>query len=159
MRWWLLAAAIILADPAAGAGELTRPLVKSGDWAAIEHASVETAAPTMCLAIDPAAGLALRADAAGTELMVANRHWDLPEAVHWTIKVTMGSGTRSFSVTSNTTNTVSAAINPSIVPMLLDEMGRAPSMRVVVGETTPLKVSLAGSPVVLNAFRTCARIG
>jgi hypothetical protein len=157
MRWWLLATAVVFAG-SAYADESTRSLVKSGDWAAIEHVPAGTAASKVCLAVDATVGMALRADAASTELMVENPHWDLPAAVRWTISVAVGSDTRTLLITSNTTNTVSAAISPSVAHRLLDEMRQAASMRVVVGQTTPLKVSLAGSPVVLEAFRTCARL-
>jgi hypothetical protein len=105
MRWWLLATVAVLAG-SANADELKRSLVKSGDWAAVEHAPAATAPPDMCLAIDPTVGLALRADAGGTELVVENPHWDWPAVVRWTIKVTVGPETRTFSITSNTTNRV-----------------------------------------------------
>jgi hypothetical protein len=157
VRWRLLAAGAVLCGPTC-ADEFTRPVVKGGDWAAVEFAPSETASLVACLAIDPTVEVALRADAAhaDTELMVGNIHWDLPAAMEGTLKVTVGMDTRSFSITSNTNNIVSAMINPSIVPTLLDEMAKATGMRVVVGKTTPLKVSLAGSSVVLDAFRTCA---
>jgi hypothetical protein len=155
MRWWLLPTAVVFAGPAY-ADELARSLVKSGDWAAIEYAPAETASPNVCLAVDATAGMALRADPAGTELVVENPHWDLPAVVRWTMKVTVGSNTRTLLITRNTTNTVSAPIDPPVLHMLFDEMAMAAGMRVVVGETTPLKVSLAGSPAVLNAFRICA---
>jgi hypothetical protein len=157
MRWWLLALGVVLFGPAY-AGELTRSLVKSGDWAAVEYAFAEKASARACLAIDPTVEVALRADATDAELMEGNIHWDLPAAMNGTIKVTVGADIRSLSITSNTNNIVSATIDPSGLPLLLDEMAKAGSMSVAVGETMPLKVSLAGSTVVLKAFRTCAGV-
>lgn len=159
MRCWLPLAAVLLAGPVY-ADALMRPVAKGGDWAAAERAPTKGAPANVCLAIDATVGMAFQADATGTVLEVQNPHWDLPATSDWTIKITVGSDVRVLPVTSNTTNIVAANITPAVLSALLDEMEKAPSMRVVVGRTTPLTVSLAGSAVVLNAFRTCAmRIG
>ncbi len=158
MRWCILAAALVLAGQA-GAETLRRPLARGGDWAAIAH--MAAGVPVACIAIDPTVGLALRADAGGVTLMVQNLHWDFPARQGGTIRVMLGDDTRSFPVTDilNNNNTVAARVAPADAAALLGAMAKAATMRVVVGQTTPLTVSLAGSAPVLDAFRRCARIG
>jgi hypothetical protein len=67
----------------------------------------------------------------------------------------------SFPITGylNDNNTASARLGPADLAALLVAMRQAASMRVVVGQTRPLTVSLADSGAVLDAFRHCARIG
>ncbi len=157
MWWWLSAMVFALIKPAY-ADDSTRSLAKGGDWAAVEHMDGTSARSHVCLAIDPTVEMALRADASGTKLVVGNRHWDLPSGVNWVVKITFKSNTLSLPVTMNTNKTVSAAIDPPALRTLLGEMTKTDTMRIVVGETTPLKVSLRGSAVVLDAFRMCAGI-
>ncbi len=158
MRWWILAAALALAGRVEAEG-LGRPLAKGGDWAAIAH--VAAGVPVACIAIDPTVGLALRADAAGITLMVQNLHWDFPARQGGTIRVTLGTDTRSFPITGtlNDNDTVAARLTAPDAAALLGAMAKVAAMRVVVGQTMPLTVSMAGSAAVLDAFRRCARIG
>ena len=158
MRWWMLVAALAFAGQAQ-AEEVTRSLAKGGDWASVVH--MAAGAPVACIAIDPVVGLALRADADGVSLMVQNLHWDFPAHQAGTIRVMLGAQTRSFPIAGylNDNNTVSARLAPADLAALLDAMGQVASMPVVVGQTRPLIVSLAGSAAVLDAFRRCARIG
>src|ERR1700754_2904442 len=93
MRWWVLATAVTLVEPG-HADERARSLVKSGDWAAVERTSVDTGFSKVCLAIDATAGVALQSDGAGTELLVENPHWDLPETVNLEVKVVTGQETK-----------------------------------------------------------------
>jgi hypothetical protein len=158
MRWWVLVAALVFAGPAE-AGEITQSLARGGDWAAVAQRA--PGAPVACIAIDPVVRLALRADADGAWLMVQNRHWDLPANRAGTIRIALGGQMLSFPITGylNDNNTASARLGPADLAALLVAMRQAASMRVVVGQTRPLTVSLADSGAVLDAFRHCARIG
>jgi hypothetical protein len=154
MRWWVLAAAVTLVEPG-HAAERARSLVKSGDWAAVERAGADSGFSKICLAIDATAGVAFQADTAGIQFLVGNPHWDLPETVNLEVKVVTDQETKSFPITSNTTNIVSAKLDPSMLASLLADMEKTTSMLVTVGEIARLQTSLAGSTVVLNAFMAC----
>jgi hypothetical protein len=65
----------------------------------------------------------------------------------------LGTQTVSFPITGylNDNNTASARVTPADLAALLDAMRQAASMRVIVGQTKPMTVSLAGSVPVIEA--------
>jgi hypothetical protein len=152
-----LVAVLILADPIGAAGA-TRLLAKGGDWAALAYAGSETAPPYVCFVLDPTAKLDLRAERGLTELEIGNWHWSLPRSAIGVVQVTIGPDTRSFPIDRNTNKMVAAKIDGSVLPLLLDEMGKGTVMRVAINGIALLVVPLAGSKVAMDAFQICAGI-
>ncbi len=56
----------------------------------------------------------------------------------------------------NTATTIATILTMNEIISLLDLMDKAPSMTVTIGNAKPFTVSLTGSTVATNAFRTCA---
>jgi hypothetical protein len=160
MRIWCLIAALATAvTTAAYADEQTETTAESGAWAAVEHSPSETAAPDLCVAFNADSDVALRSDGLTTTFRVINKSWSLPDSITGSIELTIGTDTRSLEITANDSNMVEVTLEDADLPKLLDEMAKASSMDVKVGKDNPLAVSLAGSTIVLNSFRTCAGIG
>jgi hypothetical protein len=160
MRVWLLSM-IVLAGSAscALADEQTQVTAQSGDWAAMTHSPSETDPPDLCIAFNPISKVGLRSDGTTTSIRIINDSWSLPAEVQGTIIIAVGSDTQTLAITSNTSASAEADIDPSAVQPLLDAMAKETEMKITIGKAKPLIVSLSGSTVVLNAFRTCANIG
>jgi len=160
MHRWLLSLPILVGlTSLAQADEQMQVAAQSGNWAAMTHSPSETSAPDLCVAFNPISKVALRSDGTTTSIRIINESWSLPASVQGTIVVVAGSDTQSLDITSNSNDWVEADIDPPSVQPLLDAMAKESAMMITVGKAKPLAVSLAGSTVVLNAFRTCANIG
>ena len=92
-------------------------------------------------------------------MRVINNKWSLPNNVQGSILVTIGTTITTLAITDSDNDAVDAVLDGASIPPLLDAMAKASSMEVKVGKDQPFAVSLAGSTVVLNAFRTCSGIG
>lgn len=160
MQTWLLSLPILVGLTAlAHADEQTQVTAQSGNWAAMTHSPSETSPPDLCVAFNPISKVGLRSDGTTTSIRIINESWSLPTNVQGTIIIAAGSVTQSLDITSNSNDWAEANIDPAAVQPLLDTMAKETVMSITVGKAKPLEVSLAGSTVVLNAFRTCANIG
>ncbi len=148
----LLNAAPIHAD------EQMHLLAHSGDWGALAHSPSMTATPDVCLAVNPVRGVAFRADGSDVEIRLSDKSWSLPVNVVGSISISVGTWKKSFEIDDNTANTVVVALPPDDIGPLFAAMDKAPIMTIAVGKARPMNVSLSGSAVATNAFRTCARI-
>jgi hypothetical protein len=156
MRWYLgVVAMVMLAEPAC-AGGITRPLIESGGWSTVEHASSASAAPDSCMIVEDDAAVALRSIGPAVDLMIANAHWDLPAGMHGVIHVATDRDSLAFPVTATTSNTAAARIDASALGTLLDVMAHGRAVRVMLFPGMPVTVPLAGFTAALPAFRHCA---
>ncbi len=148
----------LLGAASARADDTMSMLAQSGDWIAMAHRAVITAAPDVCVAAIVSGAVAFRADADSVEIRVMDQSWSLPAGVQGDILVAVGDWKKTLSVDSNTDTMVGATLDPDDVQGLFAAMDKASGMTVAVGKGKPKTVSLAGSTKVTNAFRTCAHI-
>jgi hypothetical protein len=156
---WLTVALISAVSVPAFADEQMETTAASGSWIAGQHSPSETDPPDVCMAFNVDAGVGLRSDGVTTTLRVINDKWSLPDDVQGSILITIGAAATTLEIADNTNNMVEAVLDNANLPTLLDGMAKASSMQLKVGKDKAFSVSLAGSTVVLNAFRTCAGIG
>lgn len=140
------------------ADEQIRIIAQSGEWGALVHLPSMTAAPDVCLAVNPTHGVAIRADGEDIEFRLTNKSWSLPAGVTGSIGLSVGSWEASLEINNNNSNTVTAVLPPDDVGPMFAAMDKSPLMSVTVGKAKPLNVSLVESAVAINAFRTCAGI-
>ena len=150
-------AVLIFAGPGRAEG-VAHLLARDGDWAALEYPSANPASAAACAATDPTARLVLSAEDGLFEIALGNWHWALPSSASGSVGVTIGSAVWAFPFTRNTSNTVVAAVDRTVIPSLLDKMQAGESMHIIVGSVGYLRVPLAGSRSVLNAFKACSGI-
>jgi hypothetical protein len=161
MRWIVVASGLVVLlgfSLRAHADEGIIPLAESGDWAALAHHTSMTAPPDVCLAMNAAQGIALRADENGVQFRVSNSSWSLPAGVQGTIIVQVDDLKLSLDIDGNTAEMVDAEISNDNLVAMFGKMDKSGSMYVTVGKAKPLVVSLAGSTKATNAFRTCAGV-
>lgn len=142
----------------AAADEQMRLLTQSGAWVTMAHSETMLSHPDMCLTMNTQNSVAFRAAEEGVELRVMNENWTLPMHVSGDIHVAVGKISRDVHITSNTDSMVSGSIDSNDVEPLFGEMDKQATMTLIVGKSKPLIVSLSGSTVATNAFRTCAGI-
>ena len=129
----------------AWADERMTPLAVSGSWVAMAHQSGMTAAPDVCIAANPIQHVGLRADSDGVELRISDEKWSLPTDVQGSIVINIGSWNAKVDISANTGQTVAALIPNDVLHAMFSAMDKAAVMSVVVGNSEPRAVSLAGS--------------
>ncbi|GAB0119658.1 hypothetical protein [Acidisoma sp. 7E03] len=151
---WLTALLLLRIGPA-DAQALRHPLAQAGSWAVVVQ---DPAAGVLggCMIVAPAAAVAIRSDARGYALMVANAHWDLPKAMQGTLRLTLGAQQAAFPVVRASANTALAPIDAASLPSLLAAMLQASALTVTIFPGMPVHVPLSGFATVLPAFRHCA---
>lgn len=140
----------------ARADEQIRPLVITGDWMAAEHAVSMTEAPDLCIAGNNREGLLFRAASTSLELRIVDEAWSLPTEVQGKVGVQVGAKSYDFTITSNTSQMVSADMEPAVALDLFHVMDNNAEMTITAGHSKARHVSLHGSTKAMNAFRTCA---
>jgi hypothetical protein len=149
-----IAAAGLLAP--AHAQERMVPLAINGDWGTLAHQAGLLSRPDMCLTGNMSKGFMIRADRTNLQIRMNDQRWSLPTGVEGTITIVVGDWKHTFEIDDNTAVEVNAEIARTDLIQLLDAMDKASMLFVVVGNAKPVSVSLAGSTIVTNAFRTCA---
>lgn len=140
------------------ASEQLMPLAQSGEWMAMAHKVSMTAAPDVCIALNPRAGVALRGDGDTVQFKVIDKKWSLPNSVTGNVLIVIGDWNLTLAISDNSEDSVSADVDVTEVLALLTNMDKAATMAVTVGKAKAIPVSLVGSSKVANAFRTCAGI-
>jgi len=155
-----LVASFILSLYAASAraDEQIIPLAQDGDWAALEHSTSITDPPDVCLAINLNANFGIRADNTDIEFRLENHSWALPADITGTIEPDVNGNQYPFPITSNTSTSIAAEVDPDKLLDIVSDMNKASSMTVTAGHAAPEQVSLNGSNTVIAAFLTCANI-
>jgi hypothetical protein len=155
----LALAALLFTGMAASAkaDEQMRVLAESGNWIALSHSDSMIDAPDLCLVSSgDTPAVAFRKDDNTFQLRVSDKDWSLPTGVNGQVTLTVGQWTHTFNIDDNTNDTVNAEIDTGLVDTMFGAMDNASTMVVKVGNAKPYDVSLLGSTVATNAFRTCA---
>ena len=134
------------------------PIAISGDWAAFAHHTSMIASADVCMVGNLRSGFGLRADNDGVQLRVANAKWSLPAGVEGNVTVNVGDWKTTLNIGANTDVMVSAEVPYDMIAPMFAAMDNSSSMSIGVGKAKPFVVSLSGSTVTTNAFRTCAGI-
>lgn len=140
---------------AAAAQAVRHPLAQAGAWAVVAQ-DAAVGLPAACMIVAPAAAVAIRHDAKGYALMVANAHWDLPQAMPGSLRLTLGAQRLVFPASRASANTALAPIDAAALSSLLAAMRQAPVMTLTLFPGMPVHVPLSGFAAVLPAFRRCA---
>ncbi|MBV9813169.1 MAG: hypothetical protein JO326_10465, partial [Acetobacteraceae bacterium] len=102
-------------------------------------------------------GFFLRFGQSDVEIRVFNSKWSLPTGVSGSFVVTIGPFSKEFAITDNTDTMVIAQTDADTLTELFSQMDKSSKLAVVVGKAkAAVDVSLTGSTVATNAFRTCA---
>lgn len=143
----------------ANADEQMRLIAQSGGWVTMSHSDTMLSHPDVCVTFNVTTGVLFRASTDdGVQVRIVNKTWTLPVGVTGTIRLSVGKVSQSVDITSNTDSMVAADVEVDDLKPLLTEMDKQSTMEVVVGKAKPMNVSLVGSTVATNAFRTCAGI-
>jgi hypothetical protein len=142
----------------ARADDQITPLAQNGDWIALQHAPSVTDPPDVCLAVNPNANFAIRADDTDVEFRLTNTTWALPTDVTGTLELDVNGNKYALHITSNTNTSIAAEVENDQLLKIITDMNKAASMTVVAGTAAPVQVSLSGSNTVITAFLTCANI-
>jgi hypothetical protein len=142
----------------AAADEQMTPLAVSGAWMAVAHSDTITDPPDVCLAIEPSAKFAIRADDTDVEFRLGNDSWSLPAGVTGTLELDVNGHKYAIDISGNTSTMVDAPVADGQLLKIVTDMNTANSMTVIAGTASPVQVSLNGSTTVLTAFLTCAGI-
>jgi hypothetical protein len=134
------------------------PIAISGDWAAFAHHTSMIASADVCMVFNIRSGFALRADKDGMQLRIGNAKWSLPAGVEGNVTVNVGVWKTTLNIGGNTDVVVSAEVPYDIIAPMFAAMDNASTMSIEVGKAKPFLVSLSGSTMATNAFRTCAGI-
>lgn len=149
--------ALTIAPLTAHADEQMRSLAESGDWAASAHYESMTSAPDVCVAGSAAdASFGFRAEDGSFAIRITNAVWSLPANVAGSVAIVIGTWKKSLDIDANTSNSLNVPIQNSELVEMFSNMDKAASMDIAVGKAKPFRVSLVGSTVATNAFRTCA---
>jgi hypothetical protein len=160
-RLWFVgwgAAGLVFLSLSAWADEQMRVLAASGDWVAMAHHASLVAPPDVCLVVNSNGSAAIRADTFSREFRVMDNRWSLPSDVQGTISISVGDWKNTLDIVHNTSTVVSALLPDLALGALFIAMDKASNMTVKVGNEAPRNVSLVGSTIATNAFRTCAGI-
>jgi hypothetical protein len=103
-----------------------------------------------------AKGFAIRAGEGAIQVRITDHSWSLPTGVEGAIAISVGDLRQALDIDDNTDTMVNAGIERVDAVKLLDAMDKASVLTFTVGKAKPVAVSLAGSMIVTNAFRTCA---
>ena len=158
MKKRALAAALLasLMPPPAWADEGLQVIAASGNWFAVVHKESSISPPDVCGAGSGTSGLVLRIDSDTAEIRMQNEKWSLPANVVGQMTIAVGDWKKTYDIVENTANMVTSLVDKSDMESMITAMDKAASMSVTVGNAAPIPVSLSGSTVVTNAFRTCA---
>jgi hypothetical protein len=147
----------VLASPVFAQEQIV-PLAVSGQWMAMARKENVVAPPDVCMVVNSSAGVGFRADRLNVEFRVIDKSWSLPAAVKGSILISLPGYEKEFPIFDNDATMISVLLGRDGAEQLIDVMDKAGTMTVRVGKAAPKSISLAGSTIATNAFRTCARL-
>lgn len=158
LRLLTLGLVTVIACGTARSDEQATPQTVSGDWHAIAYSLSTSAPPSMCEAMNVAAGFGFRRDTLGLRIYMVDKRWSLPPNVEGRIDVAIGRYQQVFFITENDATSVSAIVQAARLNELFSVMDNSDIMIVTAGNAKPISMSLVGSSRVTHAFRTCTGI-